>query len=340
MTRARPRTSVRAESPRADSPEARRSRALALAPFLERMHAAHHRTERIGIDPLSHARAFDAPEDRELAAFVASALAYGAVAQIDRSLRSVFDRLGGRPARFVRRASPAKLLSVLDGFRHRFHGAREVAALLHGIGQMLRAEGSIEGFWARASERAGLDPRGPDGDTAPGALSARAAAFLAAARTLDYEAFFPDGIASDALDRRGRPVPPPMLHLLPEADGPSACKRLHLFLRWCVRPADGVDLGLWRFERPAALEFPVDTHVHRIATYLGATRRAGADAGCRRDVTEFFRHVDPADPVRFDFALCRMGIARECPRREERARCAACELSPECLRRKAMDSPA
>jgi uncharacterized protein (TIGR02757 family) len=298
-------------------PSAPRGRAARLAPFLERLHARRHHPESIGLDPLRWPRAFDSREDREVAAFLASALAYGNVKQIDRSLGDLFRRMGRSPARFAREFVPGRFDRALDSFYHRFNSARDLAALIHAIGQMLRGWGSIEGFWADAQ-------RGGEGG---GDAADRAGRFIRAARDLDYAPYF------------GADGPPPrssFLYLLPQADGPSAAKRLFLFLRWVVRPDDGVDLGLWTTERPADLQYPLDTHIHRIARHLGATRRRTPGAATRREITRFFACVDPADPVRFDFALCRMGILRQCPRRSDLNLCAVCDLRPECLHHRRM----
>jgi hypothetical protein len=37
------------------------------------------------------------------------------------------------------------------------------------------------------------------------------------------------------------------------------------------------------------------------------------------------------DPVRYDYALCRLGILGTCPRKRERRQCAACPLFEVCL---------
>jgi hypothetical protein len=90
-------------------------------------------------------------------------------------------------------------------------------------------------------------------------------------------------------------------------DKGSASKRLHLFLRWMVR-SDELDLGLWHRVDTAKLIVPVDTHMLRIARYLGLTERKTADRRAAEEVTASFRRVNPADPAMYDFALTRAGI--------------------------------
>jgi endonuclease III len=96
-----------------------------------------------------------------------------------------------------------------------------------------------------------------------------------------------------------------------------------------VRPADGVDLGLWPI--PAtALVIPVDTHVHRISRNLGLTTRRTASWATAEEITARLRLFDPEDPVKYDFALCHLGVSRDCPSRPDLAKCAHCVLRDVC----------
>ena len=61
----------------------------------------------------------------------------------------------------------------------------------------------------------------------------------------------------------------------------------------------------------AKLVVPLDTHMHRIALALGITRRKAADMRTALEVTAAFRRISPDDPVRYDFALTRLGIRSE-----------------------------
>lgn len=119
--------------------------------------------------------------------------------------------------------------------------------------------------------------------------------------------------------------------LLPSPGDGSACKRAHLFLRWTIRSGD-LDLGLWRGGSfsPARLLLPMDTHVHRISRYLGLTARPTADLRAAREATAWLARVDPDDPVRFDWALSRLGILAECVKDPRRSRCGDCAVRPVC----------
>lgn len=285
--------------------------------FLERIYYHYHAPSRIGSDPLAWPRAYDAPADREVAGWIAASLAYGNVRQIERSLARLFGRLGRSPARFLRDFVPGRSDRDLEDCYHRFNDARDLSAFLHLTGQALRRAGSLHEFWHEAQQ----------GCSADAPIEVRAGRFMDALLALDGAPYFP------RLSRGGRQS---VLYLLPDVAGPSACKRFFLFLRWMVRPDDGVDLGLWKGVSPAELEFPVDTHILRLARYLGATVRVDAGATTRREITAFFRGFQPGDPVRYDFSLCRLGIEKICPTRAALDRCGACELRPVCLRHEAL----
>ena len=85
----------------------------------------------------------------------------------------------------------------------------------------------------------------------------------------------------------------------------SACKRLHLALRWLVRQEGPVDLGLWKTISPAALYIPLDLHVGRAARHLGllSDGRRANDKKAVVSLTERLREFCPEDPVKYDFAL-------------------------------------
>ena len=68
------------------------------------------------------------------------------------------------------------------------------------------------------------------------------------------------------------------------------------------------DPGGWDQVGPEKLIYPIDTHMHRIGTMLGATMRKTADMKTALEITGFFRRFDAGDPVKYDFALTRLGI--------------------------------
>jgi endonuclease III len=107
-----------------------------------------------------------------------------------------------------------------------------------------------------------------------------------------------------------------------------------------VRKDDGIDLGLWRGVDPAMLLVPVDTHILRVGRHLGAIRARTHSLGAAREITAVLRGADPADPARFDFALCRLGILKRCPTAADLSACRECELRDGCRKRRALERAA
>ncbi|MDD4819998.1 MAG: TIGR02757 family protein, partial [Flavobacteriales bacterium] len=87
----------------------------------------------------------------------------------------------------------------------------------------------------------------------------------------------------------------------------SACKRLHLFLRWMVRRDGIVDLGLWKNISPASLSIPLDVHVGNMTRMLGILHRNQNDRKAVEEIDAFLRKCDPSDPAKYDFALFGLG---------------------------------
>jgi uncharacterized protein (TIGR02757 family) len=97
-------------------------------------------------------------------------------------------------------------------------------------------------------------------------------------------------------------------YLIPNVSKNSTCKRLNLFLRWMVRK-DSIDSGLWSREvDKAKLIIPVDTHVYKVSRKLGLVERKSCDMKFAIELTEKLKTFDPNDPVKYDFALCHIGV--------------------------------
>lgn len=88
----------------------------------------------------------------------------------------------------------------------------------------------------------------------------------------------------------------------------SACKRLHLALRWLVRNDGIVDKGIWKEIKPSQLIIPLDVHVGDTARMLNITKRRGNDRQTANEITQLLQTLDPNDPIKYDFALFGAGI--------------------------------
>jgi uncharacterized protein (TIGR02757 family) len=114
----------------------------------------------------------------------------------------------------------------------------------------------------------------------------------------------------------------------------SVCKRLNMFLRWMVR-SDDVDPGLWKSIDKTKLIVPVDVHMARLCKILGLYKRKTVTLKAAIEITESFRKIEPADPVKYDFALSRIGIIENCTGKK-RLECKNCELFEFCNKAKSI----
>src|SRR5436190_1012728 len=162
----------------------------------------------------------------------------------------------------------------------------------------------------RYADAGDAEPRGPIGP----ALERFARAFLDA----DLRAVFPHGRSSRGYRH---------LFPLPSVGGP--CKRLLLFLRWMVR-REAPDFGLWTGVSPSRLLIPVDTHVENMSRAVGLTRRRSRNWKMAEEITGRLALLDPADPVKYDFALCHTRMAGDCLDRRDPVVCRPCGLREVC----------
>jgi uncharacterized protein (TIGR02757 family) len=259
-------------------------------------------------DPLSFCRRYRSAGDREVVGLIASCFAYGNVKIILRNLDDIFSVMGPSPRTYAAEFEPERGLAHFARFKHRFNDGRDLCALLLAVRTMLEEADSIGAFFLGGYDRDAVD------------ITPSLTTFSAAVLAMDHSAVFggPD-IPADSY----------FPFLFPSPASGSACKRLCMYLRWMVRPDDGIDLGLWPEIAPSRLVIPVDAHIRRIAGYLGLTGRKQADWRMAQEITSALRELDPDDPVKYDFSLCHLGISEGCDGLDRR-RCAACPISEIC----------
>jgi uncharacterized protein (TIGR02757 family) len=260
----------------------------------ERLDALYHDYNCVdsASDPIQKVRPFRDPADREIAGFCAGALAFGRVASVLNSIDTLFAVMGPSPAAFVRRFAPEAAPPELRAMVHRWIRGDDVVALLWILRQMLERAGSLEGFFLE-----GYRDNHEDIGAALDSFSTRA-------------------LALDIRRAYGRvPRRPGVCFLFPRPSAGSACKRLNLFLRWMTR-SDEVDLGVWTHvpdgKLAGKLIVPLDTHVIRLGRCLRLTRYTSPGWKMAADITASLRKLNPADPVRFDFSLCHVGMMNAC----------------------------
>jgi uncharacterized protein (TIGR02757 family) len=244
---------------------------------LERLYILYNSREWIHPDPLEFLYRYTDFNDREITGLIASSLAYGRVTQILKSVSCVLEKMGPSPHGFLLSSTPSSLRRIFSNFKHRFTTGEDLALMLIGAKSVIARFGSLYNCF--------LGGFNDDNETVLTGLS-----FLV--NELKIEA---DGKSNS---------------LLPSPEKGSACKRWNLFLRWMVRD-DQVDPGGWDKVNPAKLIIPLDIHMYRICLSLNLTRRKNMDMRTALEITCAFRSLEPKDPVRYDFALTRLGIRPE-----------------------------
>lgn len=248
-------------------------------------------------DPLQLVLRYGDWRDQEVAGLIAAAFAYGRADIVVANIGRVLDGMQPSPYAYLLAFDRARAMRDFTGFSHRFHKAPELVALLERLASALSGYGSLGALFRRCY-------RADDCDIGP-SLARFVGAVIGDART------------------------PTLEYLLSSPNDGSACKRMNLFLRWMVRRTPP-DLGLWDFVDPSKLVVPLDTHVHRIATFLGLNGRKSADWKTARAITDRLAKFDAADPIRYDFAICRLGILDRCSRKRRKANCDVCLLRDAC----------
>jgi uncharacterized protein (TIGR02757 family) len=258
-----------------------------LKPGLDALYASFDIDHAVA-DPIWIVRRFEHAADRELVAFCAAALAFGRVQSILNSIEALLQVMGPRPAEFVRRFEPTRDGRPLQRLVHRWIRGVDLVALLWVLRQMLERTGTIEGFFTEGH------------------------ASDAATIREGLESFSTRAMALDLAAAYGRvPARPGVGYFFSRPSSGGACKRLNLFLRWVVR-RDRVDLGLWSRVTPSQLIVPLDTHVIRVGRCLRLTQKKTAGWRMAEDITQALRRLDPDDPVRYDFAICHLGMMEAC----------------------------
>ncbi len=257
-------------------------------------------------DPLSFVHRYSNPMDQEVVAWIASALSYGSVPQIKRSLTRVFSNISENPYVYLRDFSLTSLSEDFQTFRHRFTTGADLVVLFYLIHKVIENYGSVGTFFQKTFTESG--------NSIKNLLSK-------VIRRLREEDFSP----VESFYR-----PEKFWYLLPSPDSGSACKRWNMFLRWMVRRNDGIDLGLWTEIPASALILPLDTHTTRLARLLGLTQLKNPSWKMAEEVTAHLRELDSSDPVKYDFALSRLGILKKCPGKKQADVCEKCPLFEVC----------
>ncbi|KAA9327524.1 TIGR02757 family protein [Hymenobacter busanensis] len=226
----------------------------------------------IAPDPISLPHRFSLKQDVEISALFAALLAWGKRSIILNKGAELLARMDNAPYEFIRHHQDDDLRR-LERFCHRTFCDTDLLYFVHWLNWYYQQHDSLEdAFLNGATQRE---------------------------RLINFHNLFFS--LPDAPERTRKHVATPARN--------SACKRVNMYLRWMVRRDEyGVDFGLWQRLSPADLVCPLDVHVERVARRLGLLTRKQTDWQAATELTDNLRQFDPADPVKYDFALFGLGI--------------------------------
>lgn len=231
----------------------------------------------IANDPICIPHRFAKQQDIEISGFFASILAWGQRKTIINKCTELLHRFDNQPYDFILNHTDADLKNLL-GFKHRTFNDTDLLYLVHFLQQHYRQSETLETAFTGGSPLENQSQK--------------------ARLTYFYNYVFR---LPEAPHRTRKHISSPAKN--------SACKRINMYLRWMVRKDKfGVDFGRWQTMQPADLICPCDVHVDRVARKLKLIQRKQTDWQTAEELTSALRLFDPADPVKYDFALFGLGI--------------------------------
>jgi uncharacterized protein (TIGR02757 family) len=243
--------------------------------FLEEKYLQYNNPSFIECDPISIPHSFLEQHDREISGFLTAAIAWGRRDLILRSSRLMLELMDNSPYEFIMSANENELLRI-SRFVHRTFNGSDCIYFIRGLRHIYSNFESMEDVLLQGMKGSGSVKDG---------LSELRQIFFSLPHANRNEKHFAD------------------------VTGGAAGKRLNMFLRWMVRKDNfGVDFGIWKKIDPAMLYIPLDLHTGNTARRLGLLTRKINDWKAVEELTEILRKFDPADPVKYDFALFGLGV--------------------------------
>ncbi len=245
-----------------------------LRAVLDEKFARYNCKDFIKNDPISFPHSFTRREDIEISALLASVIAWGNRKMILASGRKMFyDIMHSAPYEYIMSGEWESLDDALN--IHRTFFAGDFKYICRGLKNIYAKHGTMEALFCGCTVWEGIENlRGEMAMANDGATTKH---------------------LSNPTPQKGKPA--------------SACKRIHMMLRWLCRKDGVVDLGIWDSVSPSGLMIPLDVHVARTARLLGIITRKQNDRRTVEELTAQLRKLSPDDPVKYDFALFGVGEA-------------------------------
>ena len=250
-----------------------------LKAFLEEKQDFYNRLTFIESDPISIPHNFSKKEDIEIAAFLSATIAWGQRITIIKNANKMMNLMDNTPHDFIIHANPREL-ARFDNFVHRTFNSEDVKFFIKSLQNIYKIHGGLENAFINGLSRV-------ENNKCEKAISNF--------RTIFFSIAHPT--------RTTKHVSNPSEN--------SSSKRLCMFLRWMVRnDKRKVDFGLWGNDNFNASDLmcPLDVHSGNVARKLGLLNRTQNDWKAVIELTTKLKQFDPADPVKYDFALFGLGV--------------------------------
>ncbi len=255
-----------------------------LKDILEDLYHTPYLKNYIKNDPIEFPHLFQEAKDIEVAGFIASAFAFGRVDLFKKTVHEIISISGNNIYEFIVNFDLPRDGKYFKGLYYRMCREDDIIAFIFILSKILSQYGTLGNLFYS------LYNTQPD-------IRATIIHFIKVLRSIDVTPVYGQ-----------KDYPRGLLHLLPSPVKGGACKRVNMFLRWMIRPDDGIDFGLWDHISPSVLVIPVDTHIAKISKAIGLTKRRTISWKMAEEITEGFRRFSPHDPLKYDFALCHLGI--------------------------------
>lgn len=239
----------------------------------------------ISPDPLETLHKYADPNDIEAIGFISSVFAYGNVRQILSILQKIEEIINNKPYDFIINYDYGKDSEAFKGIKHRFYTDSDIADLFSILHKVYVSYGSLKKMFFLYYFENDENIKESLSRFSTNLLSLAINGKKAIAPTEGLSFMFPDPMKG------------------------SACKRMNLFLRWMIRK-DELDFGLWREIPKNKLVIPVDTHIAKVCSCLNLTSKKNVSWKMAEEITEKLRAFDPEDPVKYDFAICHIGMRK------------------------------
>ncbi len=240
----------------------------------------YEKREFIEKDPSRFMHDYKENRDKEVAAFIASALSFGRREQILSHVKKILDECGSSPADWLLSGKHNEFFDEGEKSFYRYFSHNDLKIYCENLSSFLKnsPDGTLGSYFRSLyeEERGKEDGRKYLHQIVCSAFSADCA-------------------------------------LVPRTKT-SAAKKVNMMLRWLVRKDSPVDLGIWTWFSQENLLMPLDTHVmsesYKLNLLLKTPSGKEKSASLKTAIilTEVMKEVFPLDPVRADFALFGLGV--------------------------------